>query len=103
LRRRPDDTKSLCDQVICYAAALEKHGFCPVSPFHALRTDGTHVFAVDFGQDLGPPGLAFGRKQNLLREALRWFGQASGQPVDEGRARQLFASHAADAKNEGII
>jgi hypothetical protein len=102
LRRRRGDTKYLCDQVIRYAAALEKHGFCPVSPFHGLRTDGTHVFAVDFGQDLGPPGLASGRKQHLLGEALTWLSRVSGQPVDEGRARRLFATHAADAKNEGI-
>jgi hypothetical protein len=73
------------------AAEALCHGFCPVSPFHGLRTDGTHVFAVDFGQDLGPPGLALGRKQHLLREALSWFGRVSGQPVDEGRARRLFA------------
>jgi hypothetical protein len=102
LRRRRADTKSLCDQVICYAAALEKHGFCPVSPFHALRTDGTDVFAVDFGQDLGPAGLKSRRGPHLLRQALGWFARASGEPVDESRARRLFASHAADVKNEGI-
>jgi hypothetical protein len=103
LRRGHADTKRLCDQVICYAAALDKHGFCPISAFHALRTDGTNVYAVDFGQDLGPAGLKRGRSSLLLREALSWFTRVSGKRVDECRARRLFASYAADRSNEGII
>ena len=89
----------LSDQVIRYAAALEKHGFRPVSPFHDLRTDGTHLFAVDFGQDLGPPGLSVGRERRLLlREAIRWLSTASSQSIDERRAAALYALHAADRR-----
>jgi hypothetical protein len=91
----------LFDQVIRYAATLEKHGFCPMAPFHGLRTDGTDVYAVDFGQDLGPPGLTTKRGRRLLREAINWLSKASSQAIDESRARAVFAFHVADAKSEG--
>ncbi|HEY7669392.1 MAG TPA: hypothetical protein VH852_02030 [Hyphomicrobium sp.] len=102
LRRRPTEGTHLFDQVIRYAAALEKHGFCPIEPFHGLRTDGVDVFAVDFGQDLGPPGVASKRGRRLLREAIKWLNGASRQSIDRGRATAVFAFHAADGKCEGI-
>jgi len=102
LRRGPADAPHLFDQVIRYAATLEKHGFCPISAFHGLRTDGADVFAVDFGQDLGPPGLTSRRGRRLLREAIKWLGSASSQSIDKRRAAAVYAFHAADTKNEGI-
>ncbi len=102
LKRRPFQSLDLFDQVIRYAATLEKHGFCPMAPFHGLRTDGTDVYAVDFGQDLGPPGLTDKRGRRLLREAITWLGKASSQAIDESRATAVFAFHVADAKSEGI-
>ncbi len=102
LRRRPAEATHLFDQVIRYAATLEKHGFCPLSPFHGLRTNGTDVFAVDFGQDLGPPGLSSRRGRRLLREAIKWLSRASSQAIDESRATAVFAFHAADAKSGGF-
>ncbi len=102
LRRGPAETTHLFDQVMRYAATLEKHGFCPMEPFHGLRTNGTDVFAVDFGQDLGPPGLAARPGRRLLREAIRWLNRASSQAIDVSRATAVFAFHAADAKSGGI-
>jgi hypothetical protein len=102
LRSRPAEATHLFDQVIRYAATLEKHGFCPLSPFHGLRTNGTDVFAVDFGQDLGPPGLTARRGRRLLREAIKWLSRASSQSIDESRATAVFAFHAADAKSGGF-
>lgn len=102
LRRKPPETVHLFDQVFRYAATLEKHGFCPISPFHGLRTNGVDVFAVDFGQDLGPPGLVAKRGgRRLLREAIKWLTRASSQSIDEGRAKAVYAFHAADARSEG--
>lgn len=102
LRRGPAQTTHLFDQVFRYAATLEKHGFCPVSPFHGLRTDGTNVFAVDFGQDLGPPGLTSRRGGRLLREAISWLAAASKQSIDKRRAKAVFAFHADDSKSGAI-
>lgn len=100
LRRGPQVPKSLIDQVIQFAATLESCGFCPVAPFHGLRTDGENVFAVDFGQDLGPPAMTAKRDGRLLREAIRWLNSNRGnsQPIDERRARALYA---AGTKTEG--
>lgn len=102
LKQRRGDVARLVDQVMRYAAILDKHGFCPLSPFHSLRTDGRDVFVVDFGQDMGPPGVALRAGSRLTREAIRWLGSVSGQAIDEGRARAVYAFHAAGAGNEGI-
>jgi hypothetical protein len=102
LRRGPADAPHLFDQVIRYAAVLERHGFCPISAFHGLRTNGTDVFAVDFGQDLGPPGLASRRGRRLLREAIKWLGSASRQSIDKSRASAVYAFHAADTKSKDM-
>jgi len=102
LRERRGRNPHLEDQVIHYAAALQKHGFSPLSPFHGLRTDGRNVFAVDFGQDLGPPKLSARRRgRRLLREAIEWLNSAGCEPVDERRAAAVFAFHVADEKIEG--
>ena len=93
----------LVDQVIHFAATLENGGFCPLAAFHGLRTDGENVFAVDFGQDLGPPALTARHDGRLLREAIRWLNsnRGSSRPIDEGRARALYALHAGAPEGEG--
>lgn len=103
LQRGPTETTRLFDQVIQFAATLEKRGFCPISVFHDLRTDGVDVFVVDFGQDLGPPALTSRRDGRLLREAFRWLkkNSASGQTIDKGRATALYALHAVHTSSRG--
>jgi hypothetical protein len=82
----------LADRVIEIAAALDRLGFSPLSPFHSLRTEGTEVFAVDFGQDLGPPAVRAGPDGRLLGEAVRWLARC-GQRVDGDRAVALYARY----------
>jgi hypothetical protein len=103
LRRGSPPPKGLIDQVVQFAATLESCGFCPVAPFHGLRTDGENVFAVDFGQDIGPPAPTAKRDGRLLREAILWLNKnrGSSQPIDERRARALYALHAAGTEGEG--
>jgi hypothetical protein len=91
----------LFDQVIGFAAILDRHRFCPISPFHGLRTDGRDVFVTDFGQDLGPPGIASKRNGRLLREAVQWLERESGQRIDRSRAKALYAFNAGDKYGEG--
>ena len=102
LRRGPLATKGLIDQVIQFAATLERCGFCPVAAFHGLRTDGENVFAVDFGQDVGPPALTARHDGRLLRESIRWLksNSANSQPIDERRARALYALYVAGTGSE---
>jgi hypothetical protein len=100
LRHGPLPQKGLVDQVIQFAATLESCGFCPVAPFHGLRTDGENVFAVDFGQDLGPPAVTAKHDGRLLKESIRWLNDNRGNSprIDERRARALYA---AGTKTEG--
>ena len=58
-------------QVFAYAQALTELRFCAVSPFSDLRTDGYHVYAVDFGEDLGDPD-AVGRIPEYTELAHHW-------------------------------
>jgi hypothetical protein len=99
LRETPAAASRLDHQVIRLAAVLDRLGFCPISLFHSLRTDGADVFAVDFGQDLGPPAPGPRRDGRMLREALSWL-DGCGQPVSEGRAVALYAHYAASGKSE---
>lgn len=55
------------------AATLVTLRFASQDPYSDLRTDGTGVFVVDFGSDLGPPGSSDGANGTLdpLWDALR--------------------------------
>jgi hypothetical protein len=99
LRRSPAAPTRLVNQVIQLTAVLDKLGFCPVSPFHSLRTDGLDVFVVDFGQDLGPPSLASRSDGRMLSEAIAWLGTCN-QPVDEGRALVIYERYVTGQKGE---
>ncbi len=49
--------QNLLAQVASYAAVLDRLGFAPIEPFEALRVEHESVYAIDLGQDLGPPGV----------------------------------------------
>jgi hypothetical protein len=91
LRRRPDNGIQLTDQVFRLAAAMDRHGFSPVGSFERLRTDGENIYIVDFGQDLGPPGVKRRRGRGLLTEAKRWLSSVGEQDIDAARAAAVYA------------
>jgi hypothetical protein len=99
LRGTPVPPSRLVGQVIRYAAVLDKLGFCALAPFHGLRTDGTDMFAIDFGQDLGPPALGPRRDGRMLAEAMRWL-ESCGQSIDKDRAIGLYARRLSETKSE---
>lgn len=68
LARAADRTR-LLRSVGWTAACLVKAGFAPISA-HDWRSRGEDVVLVDFGQDLGPAGLALGSESGLLSEVL---------------------------------
>ncbi|MEO8421313.1 MAG: hypothetical protein ABI457_08980 [Hyphomicrobium sp.] len=101
LRRRPGNSMKLIDQVFALAGVMDRLGFSPVSAFNRLRTDGESVYMVDFGQDLGPPGIKRRREGGLLSEAKHWLTSVGNQVVDPTRARAVYAFHLdGEAKNE---
>ncbi len=74
--------KARCDEglileVFRYAGVLHRLGFMPNAPFADLRTDGTHVFAIDFGEDLGPAGIVESDSTQLYEQALEWLRKCS--------------------------
>jgi hypothetical protein len=101
LRRKPSNSIQLTDQVFRLAAVMDRHGFLPVCAFNGLRTDGDRVYVVDFGQDLGPPGVRRRRSKGLLPEAKCWLTSVGHQAVDLRRAEAVYAFHLdGEARNE---
>ena len=101
LRRQPANSVELTDQVFALAGVMERLGFSPVSAFDRLRTDGESVYIVDFGQDLGPPGIKRRRGRRLLSEARDWLTSVGKQGLDTARAEAVYAFHLnGEARNE---
>ena len=101
LRRTPTNSIQLIDEVFRLAAVMHRHGFTPIGAFDGLRTDGARVYVVDFGRDLGPPGVMRRRGKGLLPEAKRWLTNVGNQAVDPRRAAAVYAFHLdGEARNE---
>lgn len=83
--------RSLCK----YAAVLSKCGYEPISPFDDLRSRGSDVVVVDFGQDLGPAKQAE-RPKLLTLDTMFSFLQSRGIALQGDRLdelRGLYAKH----------
>jgi hypothetical protein len=93
LQRNPGSGRQLIDQVFRLAAVMDRHGFEPICVFNGLRTDGENVYVVDFGQDLGPPGVKRRRGRGQLQEAKRWLASVGSCPIDKRRAEAVYAFH----------
>ena len=93
LRLQPANSVELTDQVFALAGVMDRLGFSPVSAFDRLRTDGENVYIVDFGQDLGPPGIKRRRGKGLLSEAKHWLTSVGRQALDPARARAVYSFH----------
>lgn len=48
----------LVTDLFLVAVALDRLGFAPISPFSDLRAKGSRAVMIDFGQDIGPPGIS---------------------------------------------
>ena len=90
LQHHPIADCRLTDQVFRIAATIDRHGFSPVRAFTSLRTDGTSVYMVDFGADLGPPGVRRRCSNRLFAEAKRWLVNVSNQDIDPVRAEAVY-------------
>ena len=90
LRYKPK--QDLVDQVVSYAGILSKLRFSPVEAFDDLRTDGRSVFVIDFGQDLGPPGVAPESDEALYYRSIDWIRRhhQDSLTLDCERARSIF-------------
>jgi hypothetical protein len=93
LQRNTNIDSRMTDQVFRLAAVMDRHGFSPIHAFKDLRTDGEGVYIVDFGADLGPPGVRRQRSERLLNEARRWLVSVGNQEIDLERARAVYTFH----------
>jgi hypothetical protein len=85
----PEVISSVLAQVADYAAALSALGFAAVDAFSDLRSRGNDVVAVDFGEDLGPPGVRQ-LSADYLSDAQSFLRDAGLAVTDEQR-RQMYA------------
>lgn len=91
----PQSTReTLLTGIAHYAAVLSKLGFAAVAPFADLRSRGEDVVAIDFGQDLGDPGVKDSPRPEmfgLLTSYLQGLGLSfDGAELD--RLRAVFAT-----------
>ena len=69
-----EPSSSILNSLAEFAGALAGFEFAPTDPFRDLRLAGDQLFAIDFGEDLGPPASgistdAIGKAlENLLKE-----------------------------------
>jgi hypothetical protein len=61
----------LLSELFYYAGTLLRLGFSPIEAFADLRTDGNHVYVVDFGEDLGPISVDDSNPLDLYTLAVR--------------------------------
>ncbi len=102
--RGPVADTHLIDQVVFYAGVLSKLGFAPTDAFTDLRTNGTIVYAIDFGQDLGPPNVTDVMDDSMYNRVVQWLNQHLDQDhaVDQERSRLIF-NLAKQAESPGLL
>lgn len=67
----------IMEEIYRYAIAIVSLGFDPVAPFRDIRSRGNDMVAIDFGEDLGPPGKKINVDKvvgNLVESARRHLG-----------------------------
>lgn len=57
-RAAPRVRQSMAHQLGVFSGALSALGFWPTAAFHDLRSRGEDLVVVDFGEDIGPPGIS---------------------------------------------
>lgn len=73
-----------------FAGALEKCGFLPVAPYVDLRSHGSDVVAVDFGEDLGGGGQCGVVPEQALAGLLDWV-KATGIEIGQSELVDMRA------------
>jgi hypothetical protein len=82
---------SLIKSAAEYVGVLSKLRFSPIDAFSDLRTDGYQVIPVDFGEDLGPPGMAQSVNDELFLRLLRWL-QENGSKLEHPQIEELHTA-----------
>jgi hypothetical protein len=85
----------LVRELAIYAAVLSKLGFAPIGPFQDLRSRGSDVVAIDFGEDLGPAHIN-GQTQSQIFSKLSAYLQELGLVLSDkeiNELRTIFAAY----------
>lgn len=84
---QPESNQKLLNDLAYLAAILSALGFEPIDAFHDLRSRGNDIVVIDFGQDLGPPGISnaesFELYTKLLEKLNEWGLILSARVTDE--------------------
>jgi hypothetical protein len=90
--QRDLETDHLIHELFEYASTLSKLGFVPIAAFDDLRTDHTHIFVIDFGEDLGPAHQEEPGSMNLYWKALEWLNKC-GLVIEDEQSDILKANY----------
>lgn len=74
-------TTQIDEQVLNFANTLSELRFSPLSPFADLMTDGSRVYQVDFGEDLGDP-YAEVTTRDFVKLAHEWLARCKDKAND---------------------
>lgn len=85
LNRSPLDAPAILRNLAEYAGVISALGFMPIDPFSDLRSRGSDIVPVDFGEDLGEPNLARGAS-NIFSRLLRYLPSLR---LDRGAEEEL--------------
>jgi hypothetical protein len=67
MRSNPSTITQILPLLVDYAATLSRLGFAPIDGFTDLRTRGSDLVVIDFGEDLGPPYMTSVPNLDLLK------------------------------------
>jgi hypothetical protein len=74
-------TTQIDEQVLTFANTLSELRFAALSPFADLMTDGSRVYQVDFGEDLGDPYTEV-ITRDFVKLAREWLARCKGKAND---------------------
>lgn len=94
MQNHPTTIPQILPLLVDYAATLSRLGFAAVDGFTDLRTRGSDLVVVDFGEDLGPPHMTAGPNLTLLQslEATLLRSGIISQKLPENLRQWYFAA-----------
>lgn len=83
------ELQKVLDQLIFLAGVLRSLRFTAVAPFKDLRSRGSDIVAVDFGEDLGPADTLTGGDTYMIRHLRDYLHRKCAIPISDEFAAEI--------------